>query len=279
MAVETLLNRGINIKDFHSVGERSKNARQKFEELKQTHHYDRKRGMWNSYVNQEGCYDADDQLLSLLIEGMFDTKNTKGKYEALKGTELYNEEEGYWHLLVCEEPADLILSRSQLYAVLIEGMFDKEGAKTKYETLKQTELYDEDMDQWYAAETREVSSHEQLVGILVEEMFDKEEAKSKYEQLKQSKFYNNETHLWNDFIFGEFGAVTHSNSVEQLLSVVVEAKFNKENARNQYEEIKKVDDNPTIFKLLMSIIIEKTLEEEELDFKEKLEPIPEVRRF
>jgi hypothetical protein len=280
MAVETLLHKNINIKDFHPAEERPKNPRGMFEELK-NEFYDSESRIWSRYEEDENEYFetyAYDQLLGVLMEGLFDKKEAKKQYEELKKTVYYDDEQEAWMLSTSNDQQWIqndLYAKNHLLDILIKGMFDKNEASTSYEQLKQTTLYDQDEKIWYQDETdSSLYAEEQLVGVLVEGMFDKEKARKLYDQNKQD-FYDDEKELWYSSGYRDIYYNT-----DQLLGVLTEALFDKDSAKRQYKKIKGLDEDTEteLCDELYKIMIEKTLEEPKL-IPEKVERVPEVRRF
>jgi hypothetical protein len=290
MAVKELLNRGINIVDFHPVEGEAGGAKQKFRELKRTPLYDGVKGFWKT--PEYSLSQAHTELSGILAEGMFDKGKAQKKYEDLKQTSLYTE---YW----VDRVNDHYLAMSQLLGILAEGMFDKEKARTKYEKLKSTPFYDKEKKAWnarmnkgYMKDTR--FSGNQLLGVLVEAMFDRGEAHKKYNNLKDSELYDPKLGEWiTSLAFGNYNE-NHKSSEDQLLGILVEEMFDREEAKRKYEALKQHSINNNGFQLwkkknyshnspssidqLLGIIVEAKLEEQ--DFAEQnMIPVPEVRRF
>jgi hypothetical protein len=301
MPVETLLNRGINAKDFHPVGERPKSrTERKFEELKRTPLYDPNIDRWYSYMEGTGlnheCY-TNNQLLGLLVEGMFGKEETQKKYEIIKRTFL-DKKRGLWDIWdnIYEEPP-IHTSTNELLGILVEGMFDEKQTQAKFEALKKTELYNRASKRWNKSIRKDLvipeeNTKNELLAILVEGLFDKKKARNTYETLKRNS-YDGEQELWpntNVHLPGDY------ISDVQLIGVLVEGLFDKKNARRIYKKLKntqlydKKDGvwyhhiSSKIMKpvysgiQLVGILVEATLEEPKLT-PEKMIPVPEVRRF
>jgi hypothetical protein len=291
MAIEQLLKRQINVVDFHPVEERPKSPRRKFEELKRTPLYDEQLGLWHYSISEEqiahNSYHSSNQLIGIFIEGIYDNEQATKSYDSLKQTDFYNKKPDHWKLTMADD-SSVIFSGDQLLGVLVEGIFDKEKAGRKYETLKQKLCSEDNGELWIHQCIRKnltkvdhkFQSEDQLLGIMIEAMFDKKEAEKKYEHLKQSRFYDKETELWNYFIMKESEQRATPDSPEQLMGIVVEAIFDRERARKKYERFKKTEQklgatyaNDELYKIWIETLLEKP------EFIEKVEPVPEVRRF
>jgi hypothetical protein len=298
MAIETLLNRGINVRDFHPLEERAPiGAKQKFEALR-VELYDSELG-WRGR-DDDDARDTNDQLIGILVESLFDKERAKREYEKLKQTSHYHEDMNIWD--IDNQRGGYYHSGSQLLGVYIEAMFDKDNAKLQYERLKQTTLYNNEHELWNIDTNepgkldRNIFSSDQLLGILVEGLFDKDNAERLYKNIKKTTLFNKKLGLYD--VCMKRGAYSYHYTNNQLLGVIVESMFDKRKARKDYEELKKTafydstgkwnnfvsadhapDRGHETLNQLLGVWIEARLEEPEQNFIEQTQPIPEVRRF
>jgi hypothetical protein len=296
MAVEKLLNREINIKDFHPMVEKPRlKVEQKYNELQKTGLYNYERNLWRSEKNENGTYYTSDQLIALLVEGLFDKKNARLHFKELKQS-LYNDREKFWNYYRRRDstPQSTIChAETQLLGVLVQGMFDSTEAKKEYNELKQTPLYSPDK-KWLLWQTDNGdieayrTSPNQLLGIMTEALFNKGAAKQEYEALKKTSPYEEQQKNWTRGL-----RCTVTASYDQLLGVLVEGVFDKEKAKKIYEELKQsefYDQKRGLWKIgqkvpfhyskdqFVGILIEMMLGDNP-EFTEKVKPVPEVRRF
>jgi hypothetical protein len=294
MAIETLLDRGINARDFHPMVEKPKGkVEQKYEELKNSPFYNSESGQW-MWKKGLDISTIDSQLLEILITNMFNKEDSRKKYADLKQTAFYDKEQNRWYWA---REHKLLYSSHQLLGILVEGLFDKKKAKEQYQALKQTPLYDKEQEMWNFAEgDREDAavklSSNQLLEIHVEEMLNKQKAKNMYE-LKATQFYNHDSEEWNSGLGDPMQQPFETEP--QLLGTAAEALFNKRKAKLTFAKLKEnsfynknvdiwnstylEDDTPLSSNQLLGIWIEAMLEEEESAFAEKSVPLPEVRKF
>jgi hypothetical protein len=152
-----------------------KNAQTHFKELKQTQLYEE--GTWHHSTESDSIYTSS-QLLDVLIEGMFDKDRAERRYEELKESDFYDSELGLWNLTNKEIAPILHPTTDQLLGISVEGIFDKEKARRKYEELKKTSFYDDEQNEWW---NHTLSSHnrkgtdDQLWGIHIEAMLEEPE--------------------------------------------------------------------------------------------------------
>jgi hypothetical protein len=295
MAVETLLNRGLNVRDFHPVEEvKSEGLKQKFTGLK-SKFCDKESGLWKSYLGAplEIEHYPEDQLIGLLVENVFDKKDTRAKYETLKEA-YFNSEDGMW------QSGTGYRSMEQLLVILAKEKFDKKAAQEHYEHLKNTPLYNAKTKTWnysFNNPTPPIDLH--FVGILAEGMFDKKNAEQLFTKLKKtSPLYDKEKNEWRNHVNIYLNDSRFAK--EQLLGILVEGIFDPFKASKHYEDLKKTafyDSKqgywnrciqkgqkgewsiPTSRDQLLGILVEAMLEEEKPKFVEKIEPIPQTRRF
>jgi hypothetical protein len=302
MAVEQLLHKNINIRDFHPVKERPKSAREKFGELKNSPFYNTERELWN-FNADPGGFATEPQLIGILVDKMFGTGNAQKKYEALKQDGFYNKELGGWNSFSSRSLDRFsrefsLYSEQNLLSILIENIFNKEKAKENYEKLKHT-LYDEQDGLWnhfmdaakYVVESR--TSKSQLLGLLAEELFDPGKARAKYEELKQTPLYDNKLEQWNQSMYKNTDNIDPTcYSSDQLIGILIEGQYiDKEKAKRRYNVLKESplydkklgwckwigsSEYPSESQLL-GILVEAMLEEPE--FTEKPMALPEIRKF
>ena len=153
------------------------------EQLKATPLYDSKclQWKWRMSERQELANSdryADMQLLGVLLEAQFCPEQARELYERLKATPLYDPERRQWnHSMsegqILEETA--CYAADQLLGVLAEAQFSPDGARTLYETLLATPLYDPERGQWNSLmsksgilQLRSRHAYAQLLGVLVE---------------------------------------------------------------------------------------------------------------
>jgi hypothetical protein len=276
MAIETLLNRQINIADFHPLEEKPKGKFERmYEELKNSPFYDKERGLWRYDVGYS--FHTSDQLLGVLVEAFFDKKGAKNQYEKLKQSRFYNTTEDRWNP---SEESNEYNSTCELRGVMIECIFDKERAKKQFEHLKWIE-------RWKGMKWDNQPIYNKLTSVLVEEMFDPEKAQELFEKLKKTPYYDQEQ--WRD---GRY-----ENSYLKLMGILTEGTFDKKKAKKKYRELKKTElyteglwngflsegeslGKPTGTDQLLGLLVETSLEENELIFiPEKQISVPEVRKF
>ncbi|RME58102.1 MAG: hypothetical protein D6780_07325 [Candidatus Dadabacteria bacterium] len=213
-------------------------AKEAFERLKKTPLYRRRGKLWYRRISQDqerldSEHYAFDQLAAVLVLTEVDRKAAKRGYERLKKTPLYDEKIMLWGNYMSK--AQKILSSAhyataQLLGVLVLTQFDKEAARTAYERLKETPLYDKERGQWNWCIDEHQHLHDsnryasaQLLGILVLAQFDKEAAKKAYKKLKETPLYDEEIKLWNTLItIHQICPRSYFCAEAQLLAVLVE---------------------------------------------------------
>ena len=167
-------------------------------------------------------------------------------YEALKATPLFDAEGRQWNTTMTKAQTLQDNSRDadvQLLGVLVEALFNLEGAQALYEELKATPLYDSASGEWNqrifsVSQTQmhpERYAATQLLGVLVEAQFNPGGARLCYEKLKTVPVYDAERGEWNE-VLGSGMRVFRLASV-QLLAVLVEQRFEREEARALYETL------------------------------------------
>jgi hypothetical protein len=163
---------------FEGIFDKQK-AEEKYELLKQTRLYDKENKMWYYAAwDKEGLDQtifSNENLLGVVVEGMFDKKNAKKLFEDLKKTQLYDSQRNLWRGSEATEETSYFSSYNQLLGILAEGTFDKAKAERKYTDLKQTRLYNN--EHWNEGITGSILytkplSETQLAEILVEAMFE-----------------------------------------------------------------------------------------------------------
>jgi len=173
---------------------------------------------------------------------------SKEMYERLKETELYTEEGSlHWYgsMNSRREVEDYNHSIDrELAGVLVEALFNKKAAKEKYEKLKETSFYSEDSTLWYQPTfnySREFYTSFQLWAILVESLFDRNFAEERYQKAKNF-FYIKRLEQWYNFLMIDTMHREHRNddclAQDQLLGILVEAIFSKEQAKKHHEKWK-----------------------------------------
>lgn len=303
MPVEQLLKNPINARDFQPLPEaQPMSARQKFEDLKKTEFYDNYRKMWRKDKDDLNFLPCNNQLLSIVIEGMFDKEKAQADYEYIK-EDFHKRGIWDWHI---SGDGFIAETGNQLLAVLAECTFDKDKARQSYTKLKNSQHYDPELEQWnHVVEMhkkgvfsvkKDRHSDDQLLGVLAEGIFDKEKAREHYEALKQTPLYDKQSGLWLSVMTKNQEKASWGNSLfsqNQLLAILVDEVFDKKRARRRYEELKQTafyqDDTwirstnpsgpvaPFSHDQLLGIFIEATLKPE-FTPDEQI-PVPEVRVF
>lgn len=287
-----------------------------YEKLKETVLYDKKRKQWrgNMRENQELEFSdrsSSTQLMGILVESLFNKQLAQEQYKKLKETPLYNKEAKRWRwrmnatqrLELSNHP-----SRSQLLGVIVESLLNKESAKEMYRKLKQTPLYDKRMKHWlwYTGEFRKREglsrfATNQLLGVWAEFLFDEQSAKSRYERLKEISLYDEEKKQWNETMNRNQVLMNSNRSTDaQLFGVLAESLFDKESARELYENLKKtslydkkrkqwnaaMNKDQELTNLdrcsgaqLLGIFVHHVFEEKPKIFKKEIPPLPKTRRF
>ncbi|RME58103.1 MAG: hypothetical protein D6780_07330, partial [Candidatus Dadabacteria bacterium] len=213
-------------------------AEEVYERLKETPLYDKERGQWNWRITESRELKWSDrlafaQLLGVLVLAQFDKEAAKKAYRKLQMSCLYDIKRGQWKWSMREDQMLKDSTRyagDQLLGVLVLAQFDKEAAKTAYEKLKETRLYDEERGQWNTKIDEDqvptdLSRHagDQLLGVLVLAQFDKEAARTAYEKLKLTPLYDEKRRVWNEFMTeGQTSASSERRATDQLLAVLVE---------------------------------------------------------
>ena len=216
-------------------------ARGIFERLKSSPLYDAERGQWNRCILQDQTLHgtdrgAGDQMLGVLVEAHFDPVRAAALYAQLQATALYHSGRRQWNGWMSK--AQILQSTyhgadDQLLGVLVEAQFGLERARTRYESLKASALYDPVREQWNSCMSeqqtlKETDRHaaDQLLGVLAEAEFNPENARRLYEQLKATPLYDAEHNQWcagmtkAQYLYG-----TDRDAPAQLFAVLVEAKL------------------------------------------------------
>ena len=222
--------------------------------LKATPLYDPERGQWNGGMSEEQKLLGTDrsaraQLFGVLVEAQFNPVAARALYEKLKATPLYDPECGQWTWSMSRAQEMNFSSRYavlQVLGVLAEAQFDAVAARERYAKLKTTPFYDPERKQWNRQMSslrrlcsRNCDSATELLGVLAEAQCTLEGARELYEKLKLTPLYDPERGQWNWTMSEKQELEITKRYVDaQLLGVLVEAEFNPEGAREQYEQLK-----------------------------------------
>lgn len=308
MPLESLSNEQINIHDLTIEEEKNPMPewQKHYEELKKTQLYDSEKEQWK-YDMRLGNTSrwTNAQLTGVLIEFQLNKSSALELYETLKETEFYDKEKQQWNWYL---HGDQTLGSSergasaQLLDVLVESQFDKPSAIERYETLKETELYDKEKKQWkYKMNKNQILidhnlyADAQLLDILIEDQINKSSAQVLYKKLKKTQLYDKKIKQWNWYL-----GIKSRCACSQLLGVLVESKFDKSSAQELYLELKKTelydekkqqwnmnisqDQNlmnrdRISFDQLLGILCEKEFEEDEVNLNYTTPPLPESRQY
>ena len=212
--------------------------------------FDKKKRKWNRCLNEKSPFQSMESLTSVnaeladvLVVACFNQKKAKRMFEALKNdSKIFNQDNGMWQWL--NIPDDYNID-DQFLAVLIEQGLDPNAAQEHWNKLKETKFYNVDLDTWNDnLSGDEVRQHDMtgkiLLGLLVEAGFDSESAKKKYEALKSSGRYDDDLMQWDKTDFTDRpGVHVQRFAKDQLISILLENKFNPAGAHRQYEALKK----------------------------------------
>jgi len=179
------------------------------------------------------------------------TFDIQREFEALKKSSFYDQGENRWYLGIDSEqkPAQGIAAgrcATELLALCVEAMFNKELAQRRYNQLQETTLYDRDTQRWeedfsHALHPHRWHTKDQLLSILLELNFNKDSARERYRRLKEALFNKNTQHWYS----GYYRFQRHEESVSEtfspytdLLGILVESFFDKEQAKRSYDSLK-----------------------------------------
>jgi len=236
-------------------------AQEGLEELEKTELWDKKREQWNWEMTRDqkllnSDRRSETQLLGVLVKAATgNTAQAKEMLGNLKQTDLWDEKRKQWNWWMNENQELEDSNRSsyaQLVGVLAEAVTGNiEQAKEMLKSLKQTELWDKEREQWNWEMTGDQKllysnryAEAQLVGVLAEAATGNvEEAKKMLKNLKQTELWDKGTEQWNWQMTGDqkfFNSDRHSEA--QLLGVLAEAATgNVEEAKKMLKNLKQTE--------------------------------------
>jgi len=299
--------------------------RREFEALKSSTFYDGRRKRWRwgldnaQNPDRDRAYRASPELLALFINGQFQNEGIAEEYATLKRTPIHNAEKKMWYPQNPRMGVSMenhFYTQDQLLDILVELRLDRNLGHNKYEALMnnsnfrwQGYWYHQVLDRGFfgIAQPDGHTSHDQLIGIFVESFFDKEKAQERYDQLKGSDFHvrRGQYSFWclylEDTQRPDNVPVISSNN--ELMSILVHAQFDREQARVEYEALKKtklfdhakrqwienvaIEDstmkmrnlNRTSYVQLLDILVRNAIRQPNPQFETQTPSLPEARNF
>lgn len=202
------------------------------------------------YPNTRRTYHlwSDVQLLGLIAVSPFKDEDYVGYFfETLSDDPLYDEEQRLW---IKGRHDEMGWNRTtplsaQYLGIIAEAMVDRESARNKYESLKDTVLYKQEAYDWEQVVNSGVvdqgtseSGYPYLasLSILVEALSDRDLAKRHYDILK-----NKYQRTKQGFLFSRNNNIEDKQIVrctEELLSIWLDAVFDRETAVYDYDRLK-----------------------------------------
>ena len=298
--------------------------------------FDKEQGLWietavytESVTKKQSVKfekDADVNLLWVLSEAQINPSAAVSDLRRLMTTNLYNPEIHGWYSTIYrdedktqEQPfTDTLRLSSHFLEILIRANGDPAIAKEEYEKLKLTSYYNADGNgemepgSWYerinsnskpdmnetGGRGYDTSFDCQLYEVLVKAIFDRPAALVQYEKMKSERdnYYDADSGFWHPYAWRDKNLFSDN----QLLGVMCEAEFNKENAREIYLALKEsalfdrdknlwkyrddeVEDEETwnyhLENEFLALLCEVALKDDPKDLNDQVPALPEVKQY
>jgi len=289
-------------------------SEESYRKLKQGPFYDEKSELWNASVSpsQKVTDKADDlynELLQVVLEVQYDKGEALHYYQLLQEmNQSYNrgDNDRQW---VLSPRVNMRATKLQLMDVLIQTfLFGKKAGRKAYQYLQHSPFFDSNCHKWVCyvhsstQQPRDIGTYvveTQLWGMLAESQWNSMSVKRSYNALKEDGLYDTENNQWLCHKISDASLGNNRTSCNQLLSILVEASFNRTDALWRYQSLKRSlfydpKHNQWISNVtpmqeignecrftsaqLLGVMCEHAFEEKD-DFRVQRPPLPQIRIF